>query len=141
MSFKQVLTGQHRACDEEFAGIEQAAHHADWAGAAQATQVFLEDMEAHFRFEEQVLFPALELATPMAAGPVSVMCGEHAQMRDLFNQLRDACESRDVAKLTDAVETLLLLMQQHNMKEENVLYPIADQSLSSDLLEQLQAVR
>lgn len=141
MSFKQVLTGQHRACDEAFARIEQTAHRADWAGAGQAVQVFVEDMETHFHFEEQVLFPALESSTPMAAGPVSVMRSEHAQMRELFDDLQDACTGRDVAKLTDAVETLLLLMQQHNMKEENVLYPIADQSLSSDLLQQLQVVR
>jgi hemerythrin-like domain-containing protein len=138
MSFKQVLSGQHRACDQELVKIEQAAHKADWAGARQAAKVFIEDTEAHFRFEEQVLFPALESATPMAAGPTSVMRSEHSQMRDLFGELQDASEKRDASQLADAVETLLLLMQQHNMKEENVLYPIADQSLSDNLLSQLQ---
>ncbi len=141
MSFKQVLARQHRACDEELVRIEQAAHEADWAGVVQATRVFVEDTEAHFRFEEQVLFPALESATPMAAGPTSVMRSEHAQMRDLFGELQDAGERRDAAQLADAVETLLLLMQQHNMKEENVLYPIADQSLSDELLQQLNGDR
>jgi len=29
-------------------------------------------------------------------------------------------------------ETLNMLMQQHNMKEENMLYPMSDQVLSSD---------
>ncbi len=28
-------------------------------------------------------------------------------------------------------ETLLIMMQQHNLKEENVLYPMCDQHLSS----------
>jgi len=136
MTFSQVLTAQHRACDEELAKIEQAAYRADWSGAAKAARIFIESTEAHFRFEEQVLFPALESTTPMAAGPVSVMRGEHAQVRDLFGELRGATEKQDASQLADAVETLLLLIQQHNMKEENVLYPIADQSLDDDLLGQ-----
>ena len=94
------------------------------------------DTEAHFRFEEEVLFPALESTTPMAAGPTSVMRSEHAQMRELFGELSDACDRCDDSRLADVAEMLLLLMQQHNMKEENVLYPIADQSLGTDLLEQ-----
>ena len=141
MSFKRVLTRQHRACDEELVRIEKAAHSADWSGAARATRLFVEHTEAHFRVEEQVLFPALESATRAAVGPTSVMRSEHEQIRDLFAALQDAAERRDASQLTDAVETLLLLMQQHNMKEENVLYPIADQSLSDDLLRQLQEQR
>ena len=29
-------------------------------------------------------------------------------------------------------ETLLIMMQQHNMKEENILYPMCDQHLGND---------
>lgn len=36
--------------------------------------------------------------------------------------------------LADAAETLLFLMQQHNSKEETVLYPMADRMLSDALL-------
>ena len=103
-----------------------------------ATRTFIEDTEAHLGFEEQTLFPALEAAVPMASGPTSVMRIEHAQMRELFIELRGAVAQRDAAALADAVETLLLLIQQHNAKEESVLYPIADQSLVNDLLQQLE---
>ncbi|TRZ68118.1 MAG: hemerythrin domain-containing protein, partial [Rhodocyclaceae bacterium] len=30
-------------------------------------------------------------------------------------------------------ETLLILMQQHNMKEENILYPMCDQALAAQV--------
>jgi hemerythrin-like domain-containing protein len=33
----------------------------------------------------------------------------------------------------DVVDLLLLLIQQHNPKEENVLYPIVDQTLADQL--------
>jgi len=134
MSYQEAMTAQHRSCDAAFAEIEQAAHRKDWVAAAEAARIFITQTKAHFRFEEEVLFPALEAATPMAGGPVSVMCMEHTQMRELFGELRTAADNRDIAFLHDVVETLLLLMQQHNMKEENILYPIADQSLSDGLL-------
>lgn len=141
MSFKQALTAQHHACDTAFASIEQAADRNEWEAAMDATQAFIDATEAHLDFEEQILFPALEAALPMASGPTSVMCSEHAQMRELFSELRGAVAQRDAEALADAVETLLLLMQQHNAKEENVLYPIADQNLADDLLQRLEEPR
>ena len=137
MSYSEVLTAQHRVCDAEFTHIEQAAHLGDWRRARQAAQIFIDDTEAHFRNEEQVLFPALEAAAPTAVGPTGVMRAEHAQMRELFQDLLQAIERQDADSLSDSVETLLLLMQQHNAKEENVLYPMADRVLAPDLLARL----
>lgn len=138
MSFQQSLAAQHRSCDAEFVKIEQAAERGDWALASGAAASFVAETQAHFLYEEEVLFPALQAAAPMTAGPVTVMCNEHLQMRELFADLIDATRDQDRRLLSDAVDTLLLLMQQHNHKEENILYPIADQVLSADILAQLE---
>ena len=135
MSYQQILSAQHRACDAEFAGIEQAAHRHDWQAAAQAASTFIDDTEAHFRFEEDKLFPRLQSAMPMAAGPTAVMCAEHAHLRELFAELRGAIDAQDANSLADVVDTLLMVMQQHNAKEENILYPMADRSLDAGLLD------
>lgn len=132
MSFQQALTAQHRACDDGLAGIEQAAHRTDWAAAAAAAAEFIAATEGHFDYEEQTLFPALEAALPAAAGPTSVMRSEHSQMRELLGELRAAIRAGDAQALGDAVEILLFLMQQHNAKEESVLYPMADRILPPD---------
>lgn len=132
MPFKQFLTSQHRACDELLTTTEQAAHRGDWAAAVKAAQTFIEATEAHLHYEEDILFPALQAAAPMTAGPVAVMRSEHTQMRELFAELRDAVGGQDATLLADVVDTLLLIMQQHNAKEENVLYPIADRTLKDD---------
>jgi len=134
MSFQQTLAAEHRACDAAFVKIEQAAHRADWQAAETAAKDFIAASEAHFAYEETQLFPALEAAMPMAAGPTSVMRGEHAQMRELFAELLDAIVARDGAALDESAVTLLLVMQQHNVKEENILYPMADRALSEDQL-------
>ncbi|HPE81417.1 MAG TPA: hemerythrin domain-containing protein [Gammaproteobacteria bacterium] len=138
MSFQETLTAQHRACDAEFAKIEQAVHRKDWAAAMSTVQAFVDDTESHFRYEEHTLFPALEAVAPMAAGPISVMRSEHAQMRELFGELQAAIGRRDVREVIDAAETLFLVMQQHNVKEENVLYPMADRTVAHDLMVRLE---
>jgi hemerythrin-like domain-containing protein len=134
MSYQTTLTAQHRNCDLTFAKIEQAALHKKWAEAASALKGFLEETEAHFDYEENVLFPALQRLVESANGPISVMRSEHAQMRQFFDDLRYAAEKQDGQLLADVTETLLFLMQQHNFKEEAVLYPMADRVLTDDLL-------
>ena len=66
------------------------------------------------------------------------MRSEHAQMRELFDELRDAIGRHDASALADAADTLLLVMQQHNVKEENVLYPMADRTVAHSLLVRLE---
>ena len=138
----ELMANDHRACDEEFAAIEQVAKRGDWAAAAAALKVFRDAMERHLGVEEKTLFPAFEAATGMSMGPTRVMRMEHAQMRSLLDDLRAAVEGGDAASFRGQAETLLILMQQHNLKEENILYPMCDQELeaqSADLCGQLGA--
>lgn len=134
MSFKSVLSQRHKECDVSYAGIETAAHRGDWAAAMRAFDAFVSQTEHHFHYEENVLFPALELAKPMTRQPTTVMRAEHEQIRDLAGDLRAAIEGREIELLSGSLETLMFLLQQHNAKEENILYPLADQTLSPDLL-------
>ncbi len=86
-------------------------------------------MEQHFAHEEGVLFPRFEQATGHAMGPTRIMRSEHTQMRSLFESLGDAIQAKDGDECMGLAETLLILMSQHNVKEEQVLYPMADEVL------------
>jgi len=141
MSYQEILSAQHRACDALIIATEQAAHGGDWPAACEAARRFVEQTQAHLAFEEQTLFPALEAASPMAAGPVGVMRLEHAQMRELFDELIEATRRADEPALADCINTLLMLMRQHNAKEENVLYPLADRSLPVERVDPVEAAR
>ena len=133
MSFPtQILPDHHRHCDDLFVAAEESAQRGDWAAAAPAFERFQGQMQAHFEAEEGMLFPAFEAATGMSAGPTQMMRQEHEQMRALLSQLEAACEARDSDSYAGVAETLLMLMQQHNMKEENILYPMCDQALGAD---------
>jgi iron-sulfur cluster repair protein YtfE (RIC family) len=133
MSFpSQILPDHHRHCDNLFVAAEESAQRGDWAAAAPAFERFHNQMNAHFEAEEAFLFPAFEAATGMSAGPTEMMRHEHEQMRTLLAQLAAACEEHDGEGYAGVAETLLMLMQQHNMKEENILYPMCDQALGAE---------
>ncbi|OGA00737.1 MAG: hemerythrin [Betaproteobacteria bacterium RIFCSPLOWO2_02_FULL_62_17] len=128
----QILPDHHRHCENLFVFAEECAQRGDWAAAASAFEHFHDQINAHFDAEEGMLFPAFEAATGMSAGPTQMMRYEHGQMRSLLSQLAAACAAHDGEGYAGAAETLLMLMQQHNMKEENILYPMCDQALAAD---------
>lgn len=131
MSITAPLFQHHKHCDEIFARAEEACADGDWASGEEAFALLLDQLETHFKSEEELLFPAFENATGMTSGPTEVMRGEHRQMRDLLAQMKQALAARDADTFGGAAETLLILMQQHNMKEENILYPMCDNALGT----------
>jgi iron-sulfur cluster repair protein YtfE (RIC family) len=127
-----ALQQHHKLCDDDFVAAEDSARSGDWPGCASAYGKFRDELLAHFGVEEEVLFPAFESRTGMAGGPTQVMRGEHVQMRDLLRQMDAALDQKNADAFGGAAETLLIMMQQHNMKEENILYPMCDQALGQD---------
>jgi iron-sulfur cluster repair protein YtfE (RIC family) len=141
-SIRDLLSADHRQCDALFVAVEHSLAAAAWGEADAAYARLRAAMRLHFDAEEAVLFPAFEAHTGMRMGPTQVMRNEHAQMSELLDAAGAALEQRDAEEYAGNAETLLIMMQQHNMKEENVLYPMSDQHLASQLgalLPQLQS--
>ena len=140
-SIRELLSADHRQCDELFACVEARLAERAWSEADAAFARLRSAMLAHFDAEERVLFPAFEARTGMRMGPTQVMRGEHTQMSALLDEAQAALAQRDADDYSGNAETLLIMMQQHNMKEENVLYPMSDQQLAGEtesLLRQMQ---
>lgn len=140
-SIKNCMTHDHRRCDDIFAEVEQAVAAQEWDRASAVFKTFANAMRQHFAAEEDLLFPAFELKSGMTMGPTQVMREEHEQMRELIAAAQEALSSKDADDYSGNAETLLIMMQQHNMKEENVLYPMCDDHLLDQvdaLLPQLQ---
>jgi len=131
-SFLQVLPRHHQHCDALFISAEESAQKKDWLATRSAFERFNEQMQAHFEAEELILFPAFEEATGMVQGPTQMMRLEHQQMRSVLAQLQAACAAQDSAGFAGLAETLLILMQQHNMKEEHILYPMCEEALTAE---------
>lgn len=129
-SIAETLTADHRRCDRLLALVEAATGAGGWDPVVREAREFERVMERHFRFEEETLFPALEAAAPMASGPTGVMRLEHRQMRQMLGDLLAATQARDQDDCLGVLDTLHLVIQQHNAKEEAILYPLADRTLA-----------
>lgn len=127
-----AFTADHHRCDRLLAEAERQLAGGDWPSALETAEGLVAAMERHFALEEGVLFPELAQVFQVAEHPIEVMVAEHTQMRALFADLRDAVGSRDKAASLGVLETLHFLVQQHNYKEEGVLYPMADGALPSE---------
>lgn len=133
----EPLASHHKACDEEFALAEQAADRDDLPACRAAFHRLQQELLAHFGVEETLLFPAFEQQTGMSDGPTRVMCMEHGQMRSLLDDMAAALAHGELEEYLGFADTLLVLMQQHNLKEENILYPMCSRALAgrSDVAE------
>ena len=127
----EIMSANHKACDNEFALAEEAALATNWSKAETTFNTFRDDMTRHFRMEEEVLFPAL-VSAGGPSGPVHVMRMEHTQIKGLLEQMAAAGTQKNAQEYGGLSETLLMVMQQHNNKEEQILYPIADQILAKE---------
>lgn len=125
----EFLGSDHRACDDLFAAAEAAVAQKKWDRARELFAQFQAAMARHLAMEEEVLFPAFEARTGSSMGPTQVMRMEHKQMRGLIEEMAQAVEQGEQDRFLGQSETLNMLMQQHNLKEENVLYPMTDQAL------------
>lgn len=130
-TIRRLLGDHHRQCDELFAAIEEAIEVGEWHRAADSFSRFDRSMRQHFDVEESILFPAFEARTGMTMGPTAVMRSEHAQIRELLEAAAEAITAHDADEYSGYAETLHIMTQQHNMKEENVLYPMCDQHLGA----------
>lgn len=124
-----AFTHDHHRCDQLLAAAETSLGCDDWAKITQVADALCTAMEAHFALEEGTLFPELTEVFRVAANPIEVMLSEHAQMRALLRDLTDAVVERDKETCVGVLETLHFAVQQHNYKEEAVLYPMADGAL------------
>lgn len=140
-SIRSFMTDDHRHCDDLFADAEQAIAKKNLEAAKAAFEQFSVAVLAHFAGEEKTLFPTFEAKTGMRMGPTQVMRMEHEQMRQLIATASEALHGGRMDDYLGQAETLLIMMQQHNMKEENVLYPMCDQHLAAEtpqVLERLE---
>jgi regulator of cell morphogenesis and NO signaling len=120
---RDVLERDHREVDS---AVERYADgSASGADARPALQQAVDDLRRHIYVEEELLFPALREAG--MTGPILVMLREHGQMWPLLDALdQELHDGAADAVLEATCGQLLALLQRHNPKEEQILYPQVD---------------
>jgi iron-sulfur cluster repair protein YtfE (RIC family) len=124
------LMEHHRYCDRVFEEAAAAAAAEDWEAFKRHLAAVSDALNLHIAFEEDELFPAFEEASGLHGGPTEVMRAEHEEMRELLAALGSASPQVDPEGCRAELEQLQAMLQEHNVKEEGVLYPACEQLLA-----------
>jgi iron-sulfur cluster repair protein YtfE (RIC family) len=119
-----------------------AAAARDGAALEREAELFLSRLRRHIEMEEGVLFPAFEQRTGMSAsGPSLQMRDEHEQMQPILQQMQAAAAALDGAAWQHAARALHEILIPHNLKEEQMMYPMLDDAMGADAQALLDEVK
>jgi len=134
-AIKQMLAILDRVCQKLEAGEKVSPEHLDQI--VDFIRVFAD--KCHHGKEEDLLFPALEeVGIRKQGGPIGVMLTEHTSGRNYVKGMSEAAakyKAGDLEASSSFVENAgnyIALLNQHIHKEDNGLFPSADQCLSAE---------
>lgn len=132
-SLAAALEREHREIDAGLAAFTAApGDRRPLAGAIGA-------LRRHIYLEEEFLFPLLPEAEPGLAAPVLVMLREHAQIWATLGLLERELDAGGPGSGLALGRQLAVRLLHHNLKEEKILYPRADDALPAAAAGRLRA--
>lgn len=130
-SLADALEHEHREIDDGIAAFVAAP------GDRRPLTRAIDALRRHIYLEEEILFPLLYQAEPALGAPLFVMLREHGQIWALLDSLEQEFvpDAAGLARLRQLTSNLL----HHNLKEEKILYPRADEILRPEGADRLRA--
>ncbi len=117
----------HRQIDALFDGVRFESPK----DALNPFKEFDRRLERHIRWEEEILFPAVSRKAPhLEMGPIRVMGMEHEEIRKNKAAALKALREGNGTLAKNHAQAMIEVLKEHNMKEEQILYPACDQLLS-----------
>lgn len=126
---KMLMTADHRKCDEPFGMIEELAAAGKFEEMTPLFKVWKQKNLNHFDLEETILFPETEKGIGHRLPPVAVMLAEHTQIIRILDDMEKAVANKDKNEFLGLADTCMIMIQQHNMKEEQILYTIVENAV------------
>lgn len=143
ISSVSILFGEHEVilqtlnCLEKIAAIATKDQRIPEEHASQILRILRQFADrCHHGKEEDVLFPAMEAHQP-DFGPTAVMRAEHVQGRAAIASMIKALEQKDAEHFAQQALIYIELLRQHIEKENEVLFPLAQDMLSAEEDEQI----
>lgn len=141
-SVMRYLTWDHDRLDTLLNQAVRCARDDQWREVHALIVDFKTGLFRHIEIEEKVLFPEFEHATgETEGGPTQVMRHEHEEIKESVEGMVLATVNRHLDDFERFHANLLGVLVEHNMKEENILYPMTDRALggieSSQLVERM----
>ncbi|SDB83669.1 Hemerythrin HHE cation binding domain-containing protein [Raineyella antarctica] len=119
-----ILEAEHRSIDEDIVRFGNGEM------PDEAFRASMDLLRRHIYVEEAMMFPQLREAGLVM--PIMVMEREHGEIWSVLDALQTAITDGSAgADVTGDLEALTTLLENHNAKEEPIVYPVANRALSS----------
>ena len=133
----EALKEDHRVIEEVLAVLEKLTAEPQALDAWNKAVDFIRNFadRCHHLKEEKVLFPALEgKGIEREGGPISTMLMEHEEGRGYVRAMAGALKGEvpPKAALVENARVYLSLLRDHIRKEDDILFNMADEVLSSE---------
>lgn len=92
---------------------------------------FRSGLQRHIAWEEEILFPLFEKITGLSGGPTAVMRDEHRKIIAILEAVNEKVLVEN-PESDEEEQQLSRILKDHNDKEEMVLYPAIDQTVSAE---------
>lgn len=125
------LAEHHRHCDALFAAAGEAASAGDWGVLVARVAVLREALLAHFRHEEERIFPLYE-QTSGEEGATEALCAQHDDMRAALWSLATFTAEADSRLYCSELAVLRSAFEAHAADEERRMYPLFEQMLGAN---------
>ena len=135
------FTEDHRRCDSTWGEFEEHVASGDDAAAQGSWKAFHDQLLLHLQMAAAGVCPAFVGAWARPGGPPAVLGQVQAPLGGRGAQMAGAANGGDLQRVLDQGDTLLMLIQQHNAKEEAMLYPMTERALAGRWSEIAQKLR
>lgn len=87
----------------------------------------------HHAKEEDILFAELNKSEGMHCNPIQQMLYEHDLGRNFVKGIEEGLKEKNKAKIAENAKGYAQLLQEHIFKEDNILYPMAEEALKPQI--------
>ena len=124
------LAEHHRHCDALFVAAAEAAKAADWSLLTARVAAVREALLAHFRHEEERIFPLYE-ETSGEEGATEGLCAQHDDMRAALWVLATYAAGTDPQRYCAELAALRAAFDAHAADEERRMDPVFERMLGA----------
>ena len=138
MKATEVLSNEHKVILKVIGAMQKECDSAEKKGKINAAFFekavsFIKNYADRFHHakEEDILFKEMQKGGALQhCNPVEQMLYEHSMGRDFVKGMESGLKSKDREKIIENARGYASLLQEHIFKEDNILYPMAEDALS-----------
>src|SRR5215831_9030613 len=136
MRLAEIANHHRHEMESRFAAVADSLRRAAWSASGERFAALRGRIEAHMSIEERDIFPLLDRLLPQR-DLIAALRREHARFREVLAYVGACIDMRDASAASFALERLFEQLENHDAREEWILFPMCERLLDHEHLSEL----